>query len=86
MNSADFTSYKFSATQESWNELLSLLPSESISSYKLSEIHNGQMRVGLELCSCSKKLLQLYMMQIIGGLTMLQTLQIVPFKDMVSLN
>ncbi len=86
MNSAYFTTYKFSANLESWNELLSLLPCESVSSYKLSEIHGGHLTVGLELCSCSKKLLQLYMMQIIGGLTMLQTLEIVPFEDMVSIN
>jgi len=86
MKSSNFTTYKFSATRESWKELLLLLPSDQLSSYKLTKIQNGYMTVGIELCSCSKKLLQLYMMQIIGGLTMLKTLKIISFRDMGSLN
>lgn len=84
MKNSNCCIYKFSATNEAWSDLLTLLPAEEIASYNLTHIQSGQMDIRLELCSCSKSLLQWYMMQIIGGLKMLQTLKTLPFNAMKS--
>ncbi|MBL0340073.1 MAG: hypothetical protein IPP71_03635 [Bacteroidetes bacterium] len=84
MKSSNCCIYKFSATNESWSDLLTLLPADQIASYNITHIQSGFMDVKLELCSCSKSLLQWYMMQIIGGLKMLQTLKILPVHAMKS--